>query len=287
MSILPTEFQFVVVQTWPFWFWPAFVIVILTGLQILSVLVPLLFSGSNKIPRRGKHLDELEATDLKYIWINKFATALFVFHFFKYTTTAPNIKWGRDEMTIGNTLGAYIAFYFFYDFFYMWFHRILHLRSVYEHIHKHHHRYIAETSFFFTYLIIIVLCFWRQKVPTRGNIDAINVHPFEFITGEYLHLVTVLTIPCHIYTAMFFIIIGGILASLNHTRFDVSIPYIYDVKVHDVHHSQSPESNYGQYTMFWDRVFSTFKPYSSLNKTAWFRILNIIYLEIMFAAMLL
>ena len=79
--------------------------------------------------------------------------------------------------------------------------------------------------------------------------------------GEYLHLVTIYLIPSHIYTIVFFILLGGILASLNHTRFDINIPYLYSVKVHDVHH-RLPESNYGQYTMFWDRLFGTYRDYN-------------------------
>ena len=64
------------------------------------------------------------------------------------------------------------------------------MRQFYGLIHKHHH---------------------RQKAPSRGNIDAINVHPFEFAVGEYLHLLTVYLIPCHIYTVAFFVLAGGIL----------------------------------------------------------------------------
>ena len=64
----------------------------------------------------------------------------------------------------------------------------------------------------------------------RGNIDAINVHPFEFITGEYLHLFTVYLVatyafPVHLYAMILFIAIGGLLASLNHTRYDINILY--------------------------------------------------------------
>jgi sterol desaturase/sphingolipid hydroxylase (fatty acid hydroxylase superfamily) len=122
----------------------------------------------------------------------------------------------------------------------MSFHRILHFRSLYAFIHKHHH---------------------RQKAPSRGNLDAINVHPFEFVVGEYLHLLTVYLIPCHISTVVFFLVLGGVLASLNHTRFDVVVPFLYSVKVHDLHH-RLPESNYGQYTMFWDWVFGSYREYN-------------------------
>jgi sterol desaturase/sphingolipid hydroxylase (fatty acid hydroxylase superfamily) len=61
-----------------------------------------------------------------------------------------------------------------------------------------------------------------------------------------------------------FILIGGILASLNHTRYDVILFGIYSVKVHDVHH-RIPESNYGQYFMFWDWVMGTYRPYASVE----------------------
>jgi len=71
-------------------------------------------------------------------------------------------------------------------------------------------------------------------------------------------------IPCHVYTVVFFVAVGGILASLNHTRYDVNIPYLYSVKVHDVHH-RIPESNYGQYTMFWDKLFGSYRDYNEDN----------------------
>ena len=55
-------------------------------------------------------------------------------------------------------------------------------------------------------------------------------------------------------TVLVFIVVGGILASLNHTRYDIRVPPgVYDVRVHDVHH-RMPKSNYGQYLMLWDRV---------------------------------
>ena len=91
--------------------------------------------------------------------------------------------------------------------------------------------------------------------------------------------------------AVLFIGLGGILAGLNHTRHDVVLSFpstlsssdnnnvtadnvtdsnkyasssttkstkkywtIFDSKHHDVHH-RIPQSNYGQYTVFWDRIF--------------------------------
>jgi sterol desaturase/sphingolipid hydroxylase (fatty acid hydroxylase superfamily) len=93
-------------------------------------------------------------------------------------------------------------------------------------------------------------------------VDAVNVHPFEFLSGEFLHLLCIMIIPCHVVTVLVFIIIGGIAASLNHTRFDVRIPYLYEVRSHDIHH-RLPQTNYGQYTMFWDQIMGSFRPYEA------------------------
>jgi sterol desaturase/sphingolipid hydroxylase (fatty acid hydroxylase superfamily) len=81
-----------------------------------------------------------------------------------------------------------------------------------------------------------------------------------YFLGEYLHLLTIYVIPCHIAAVIIFILFSGFFASLNHTRFDVNIPGIYSVKVHDVHH-RLPESNYGQYIMLWDQVFGSYRSY--------------------------
>jgi sterol desaturase/sphingolipid hydroxylase (fatty acid hydroxylase superfamily) len=99
---------------------------------------------------------------------------------------------------------------------------------VYEHhpqfVHKHHH---------------------RQHAPSRGNVDAVNTHPFEYLVGEYLHLGVVMAIPCHVVAVIAFVFAGGVLASLNHTRFDIGILGLYEVHHHDTHH-RLPQTNYGQ-----------------------------------------
>lgn len=234
------------VEKWSLWFLPTFCAAIMIGLEILARIIPVIFTaaGSNLIAVKGYHLDKFSSIDNAFIFINKLLTILFVYHFLLVTNNCTTIVWGSENLSVANTIGSMIAFYVIYDFFYMNFHRVLHFRSLYAYIHKHHH---------------------RQKAPSRGNLDAINVHPFEFVVGEYLHLLTIYVIPCHIYTAIAFVLLGGIFASLNHTRFDVNIPWIYSVKAHDVHH-RLPESNYGQYTMLWDHLFHTFRPYDKNNK---------------------
>lgn len=235
-------FSIVHYSTWPWWFPILFSCVIFLGLEILSIIVPLLFGHSEKIPVKGKHLDELSQLDNIFVGINKVLTVIFVYHVIYVVNHTDSIVWELSEATVFNTLGSLIGFYLFYDLWYMLFHRLLHVRALYPIIHKHHH---------------------RQKAPSRGNIDAINVHPFEFLVGEYLHLITIFLIPCHIIAVVVFILAGGIFASLNHTRFDFNLPFgIYSVKVHDVHH-RLPESNYAQYTMVWDRIFGSYRSYDA------------------------
>mmetsp|Transcript_51411 Transcript_51411/g.160443 ORF Transcript_51411/g.160443 Transcript_51411/m.160443 type:complete len:158 (+) Transcript_51411:373-846(+) len=146
---------------------------------------------------------------------------------------------GWSEMTILNTVIAFFSLFVVYDFFYCIWHRILHVRGLYKFIHKHHH---------------------HQAAPSRGNADAVNVHPIEFIVGEYCHLLAIFIIPCHAVVAAVFVVLGGILASLNHTRYDIAVPLLFDTKAHDQHHV-IPTVNYGQYTMLWDRVFGTYVPH--------------------------
>jgi sterol desaturase/sphingolipid hydroxylase (fatty acid hydroxylase superfamily) len=95
------------------------------------------------------------------------------------------------------------------------------------------------------------------------QLDAINVHPFEFVVGEYLHLLTIYLVPCHVCTAVFFVLAGGVFASLNHTRFDIDLPGgIYSVKNHDVHH-RDVQKNFGQYIMLWDHALGSYLSYDA------------------------
>jgi sterol desaturase/sphingolipid hydroxylase (fatty acid hydroxylase superfamily) len=250
------------------WQWQHYVvwtILILLALQILAVLVLSigkvlgLDDPKQAIKIRGKHLDVLEPIDQVYISINKLLTALFTYQAINYVWFEPLIKWHFSELTLSNSVQALVLLYLVYDFNYTLFHRALHHKSIYAFIHKHHH---------------------RQMAPTRGNIDAINVHPFEFIVGEYNHLFSVWFVSTfllkslggvHIYVITWFVIGGGILASLNHTRFDIRVPLpfmpidLYSVKVHDTHHWYPP-CNYGQYTMIWDYLMSSYKPYPSTKE---------------------
>jgi sterol desaturase/sphingolipid hydroxylase (fatty acid hydroxylase superfamily) len=69
----------------------------------------------------------------------------------------------------------------------------------------------------------------------------------------------------HLAAVAVFIIMGGILASLNHTRYDFRATLLgWEVRYHDIHHARNVRTNYSQYTMLWDRVFGTFLEYKEV-----------------------
>jgi sterol desaturase/sphingolipid hydroxylase (fatty acid hydroxylase superfamily) len=205
---------------------------------------------SKHIPIGGKHLDTLSTTDKLFIGISKAQTGPFLYFLLQYCFNEPDIVWNINQMTFKNVVLPLPALFIVYDFFYTILHWALHIRAVYPYIHKHHH---------------------RQKAPSRATDDAVNVHPIEFTLGEYNHLLalylccTYVMTTIHIVGVLLFLAVGGILAGWNHTRYDITWNVlgvsIFDSKAHDVHH-RIPQSNYGQYTMFWDVVFGTYRPYS-------------------------
>jgi sterol desaturase/sphingolipid hydroxylase (fatty acid hydroxylase superfamily) len=149
---------------------------------------------------------------------------------------------------------AWFLLYVVYDFFYTIFHGVLHIPVVYGAIHKHHH---------------------KQMAPSRGYLDASNVHPFEFVCGEYNHLLAIFIVSAitgaHAYAVIAFIILDGIWAPLNHTRYDVALrmrlPFdLWAVRNHDLHH-RLPRKNMGQYIMLWDFIFGTYQEYTPFKGT--------------------
>eukprot|EP00545_Synedropsis_sp_CCMP1620_P014131 CAMPEP_0119014478 /NCGR_PEP_ID=MMETSP1176-20130426/9821_1 /TAXON_ID=265551 /ORGANISM="Synedropsis recta cf, Strain CCMP1620" /LENGTH=327 /DNA_ID=CAMNT_0006967667 /DNA_START=10 /DNA_END=993 /DNA_ORIENTATION=- len=224
--------------------------IIYMGFELMSYIA--LHTGdwvqAKRVPVRGKHLDELSSLDLFFIHLNKMTAFPFAYAFLRYAYfAAPRVAWRLNEFTFCNTVLAIPLLYITYDFFYVILHGALHIKGIYGLIHKHHH---------------------HQKAPSRGNVDAVNVHPIEYILGEFnhllaLHIVCTYFVQVHVVTSLVFLVVGGFLASLNHTRHDLVLlgGMVYDSKAHDVHH-RIPQSNYGQYTMFWDHVIGSYRAYN-------------------------
>lgn len=219
------------------------------GLEFYRHGVPRVFSTWEQLPARAKHLDVLAQHDRQYIAVSQVLIVIMTFHYLQFMAGSPNVLWKLDQASLANCLLPLPAFFVTYDAFYAPFHRALHHGSVYGYVHKHHH---------------------RQAVPTRGNTDAINVHPFEFLCGEYMHVLSIFLVSkflmnVHAIACVLFLVLGGCLATLNHTRLDCAflrVPFtdvpIFGVRAHDTHHA-IPNTNYGQYIMLWDWVMGTFR----------------------------
>lgn len=223
----------------PWWQCVFFASSVLINIEGLSFGIPLFFSLlPSRIPPGGKPLYNRLPIDFFYIAWNKCMTIMYTYHLLRFVWTNPqHIKFHLSEISVTNTIISLLGFFLLYDIFYYSFHRLLHVRSIYGYIHKHHH---------------------KQICPIRGHDDAVNTHPFEYLIGMYIHLLVVYLIPSHAITVFLFLVTGGLMSSLNHTRYDVHLGFIFSVRDHDMHH-RIPQSNYGQYTQIWDRLFGTFQ----------------------------
>lgn len=238
-------------STWSWWHYPAWTVVLVAALELVAqaaVVAGRAACYGRSIPVTGSSLEALTAKDWAFIGFGKAGVGVLTYHLVRFSWLHPAMRWAPADPSVLLAAVHVPLLFVVYDFFYTLFHRFLHVRSVYGLVHKHHH---------------------RQHAPHRGNLDAINVHPFELVVGEYLHLLAVFLVarfagPLHVASVLAFVLVGGVLASLNHTRFDVRFPLfeaVYQVRYHDVHHGASVNSNYGQYTMLWDRVFGSYKDY--------------------------
>lgn len=234
-------------STWPGSWYVAYPIIIFLGFEVIHHIPHLLCGvccNDKQIEDRAPRLKEFSWLDWSAVTFSKAVTIAFVYHLVQYASYSSTVVTDMAEASLLNTLLPVPFIFLIYDFTYTLFHWFLHIRAVYWLVHKHHHRNMT--------------CF-------RGNRDAINVHPFEYVSGEYNHILAIhvfstYVFRIHMLAMVIFMVIGGLLATLNHTRYDWNIPGCYSVKNHDVHH-RKPMKNFGQYTIFWDKVFGTYQSY--------------------------
>ena len=233
----------------------AMLAVIFVGIELFNRALPIVFGPllgfEESIPGKGKHLDVLNTKSIVFISFNRLTILPFFYHIYCFCAGSENVDFGTQSLNLSNTLLALCAMFLAYDSVYHPFHRLLHWKPLYPYVHKHHH---------------------QQMVPTRGNLDAVNVHPFEFVVGEYMHIfamwfVSSFLFRIHLFSIIAFVFIGGVVASMNHSRFDILWPGIIGIRYHDIHHSVYPFNlNYSQYTVLWDRFYGTFVATKEVRK---------------------
>lgn len=125
-------------------------------------------------------------------------------------------------------------FVFFSDTLIYFIHLGLHHRLVYKHLHKPHHSFIDTTPF--AAFAFHPIDGFLQGVPYQLYVFCLPIH-------ATLHLVTLTAV--------------GVWTINIHDRVTYHIPGINGAGHHRVHH-KTFKNNYGQYTVFWDKVFGTF-----------------------------
>ncbi|KAK4524952.1 hypothetical protein GAYE_SCF07G2856 [Galdieria yellowstonensis] len=136
-------------------------------------------------------------------------------------------------------------FVFFSDTLIYFIHLGLHHRLVYKHLHKPHHSFIDTTPF-----------------------AAFAFHPIDGFLQGVPYQLYVFCLPIHATLHLISLTVVGVWTINIHDRVDLHIPGVNGAGHHRVHH-KTFKSNYGQYTVFWDKVFGTFKdPVEWVNQGA-------------------
>lgn len=201
-----------------------------------AVLVSFIEKGLNYELISKVDYKPLTMKDYIILGLNSLSTVPFLVSFGKALQHMP---WKTEELTFMNTVVSFLLAFVGYDLVYYWFHRFLHVKAVYPYIHKWHHGILT---------------------PSRGVLDAINTHPIEYLIGMYILIPPLYVLPIHAYTAMIFLPMSSFASCLNHTRFFVQIPFVFNSLDHDVHHRLFTY-NYGQFVMLFDHIFNTFGGY--------------------------
>eukprot|EP00190_Bangiopsis_sp_CCMP1999_P001704 CAMPEP_0198730974 /NCGR_PEP_ID=MMETSP1475-20131203/27349_1 /TAXON_ID= ORGANISM="Unidentified sp., Strain CCMP1999" /NCGR_SAMPLE_ID=MMETSP1475 /ASSEMBLY_ACC=CAM_ASM_001111 /LENGTH=274 /DNA_ID=CAMNT_0044493867 /DNA_START=56 /DNA_END=877 /DNA_ORIENTATION=+ len=128
-----------------------------------------------------------------------------------------------------------LLFILFSDFIIYWVHRWLHHGLIYKHIHKPHHSFIHTTPF-----------------------AAFAFHPIDGFAQGVAYQIFVFCFPLHSFLHMVSLAIVGLWTINIHDRVDLRIPFVNGAGHHQVHHLTF-RSNYGQYFVFSDKLFGTFK----------------------------
>jgi len=209
------------------------------------------------------------------------------------------------SITLSNTLLPLPLLFLTYDFFYTLLHWALHMRFIYAYIHKHHHHqkapsranvdavnvhplefFLGEFNHVWTLHLVI------QGMPLVGykGMDVSWVGALLFIAlggmvaglNHTRHDV-VWKIPSLSFMSADSSNNGPEeddatdssdssddekdKATKTNTNTKKKKKYwtIFDSKHHDVHH-RIPQSNYGQYSVIWDRIFGTFREYNENDR---------------------
>mmetsp|Transcript_16576 Transcript_16576/g.27271 ORF Transcript_16576/g.27271 Transcript_16576/m.27271 type:complete len:387 (+) Transcript_16576:87-1247(+) len=209
-----------------------------------------------------------------------------------------------NNLSLQNTLLPLPLLFLTYDFFYTLLHWFLHIKSIYVYVHKHHHFQKAPSranidavnvhplEFFlgeFNHILALMLVVRGVPMMSSGyrgmDVSWVGAVLFIGVGGVLAGLNhtrhdVVLSVPSGVSsstaassetedesTSSSSSSSSNNNNTISNNRKKKSKGYltIFDSKHHDVHH-RIPQSNYGQYTVFWDRIFGTFRDYDENDR---------------------
>lgn len=209
-----------------------------------------------------------------------------------------------NNLSLQNTLLPLPLLFLTYDFFYTLLHWFLHIKSIYVYVHKHHHFQKAPSranidavnvhplEFFlgeFNHILALMLVVRGVPMTSSGyrgmDVSWVGAVLFIGVGGVLAGLNhtrhdVVLSVPSGVSsstaassetedesTSSSSSSSSNNNNTISNNRKKKSKGYltIFDSKHHDVHH-RIPQSNYGQYTVFWDRIFGTFRDYDENDR---------------------
>jgi sterol desaturase/sphingolipid hydroxylase (fatty acid hydroxylase superfamily) len=129
-----------------------------------------------------------------------------------------------------------------HETYYYWLHRAMHLKPIYKYIHHGHHDSIQVST-------------W-----TAFSFDFL-----ETLLQVFAFYIIAFTVPLHIYSILFLLILMSLSATINHLNYEVypkffrtTFPFnqLIGAKHHALHHKEF-KTNYGLYFTFWDKWMKT------------------------------
>ena len=130
-----------------------------------------------------------------------------------------------------------------HDTYFYWTHRLMHHRHVFRTVHRAHHRSVSPTPF-----------------------TIYSFHPIEaFVEGLFIPLIS-LALPLHGIAVILLLVAAVTMNLVGHLGFELfgrkfwrSIwsEFLTTTTYHQEHHQGGPNSNFGFYFRFWDRLCGT------------------------------
>ncbi|WP_010254798.1 sterol desaturase family protein [Myroides injenensis] len=198
-----------------------------------------LLSTSKQIQEEDQHIEKRDIL-LSFVTIicNSF---IFVIGYFLWSSGFISVSEGS---TISTVFIEVIMLIIAMDFSMYIFHRLAHLPFIYRFVHGRHHEHESVN-----YLSLFVL------------------HPLESLGFGFIFLLILLIYPFDVLSFSIYLFLNLLWGTIGHLNKEIITNGIFKflksnflglTLFHNQHHLY-PNCNYGFYTLFWDKLFGTYK----------------------------